>query len=375
MQRFQSAQEGGEARPPDLRRSGGVAAWCSRTDRRRQRRRLRRARRGGRSAERCEQFAHGREARRRILGEATLQRLAVARRQVRRQRRRRRRVLLHHLPRVVADERRLAAQQFVEDAAQRVDVAAAVAAAVEHFGGHVVRRAARRRQAGAAAVGELRQAEVPHARDVALEEDVLRLDVEVHEAVVVQRLHAGRRLREPRAQPREVGGRGRRAPWHAIAQRLAAGERHHHERDAVDEPAVLDGDEVGMVDLREVAQLVEFGLHRARDLGVVDLQELDGVVLADRRLAGPVDLARHAAAELAEDLVAAHVPRLAQVAVERLPVGRSGGGVGAHAGTQCSRPARRIAPPRRVSGVSRRIVRRPRFPWPWRAFANGSHRR
>ena len=76
-----------------------------------------------------------------------------------------------------------------------------------------------------------------------------------------------------------------------------------------------------MVHLREVPNLLQLLQDRAPHLAIVDLEELDGVVLADRLPRRLVDEAEHARAELGRDLKPAHVAGLAVVGVERLPVG------------------------------------------------------
>ena len=80
-----------------------------------------------------------------------------------------------------------------------------------------------------------------------------------------------------------------------------------------------------MVDLRERVDGLELAQHVVAGLLVEDLQELDRVELADRRLPRLVDVAEDAAAELVEDLVAGNEIRIAERPEEAFPVERGGG--------------------------------------------------
>jgi hypothetical protein len=114
---------------------------------------------------------------------------------------------------------------------------------------------------------ELRQTVVADPRDVALEVDVGRLEVEVHERSIVQGLDAARHLHE---QPQR-GVAVERALVDAIAQGRGARVGHHDVGDAVHLALVFDRHEVGMVDLSEVADRIELAQHCVANGLVVDL--------------------------------------------------------------------------------------------------------
>jgi hypothetical protein len=175
---------------------------------------------------------------------------------------------------------------------------------------------------------QLRQPVVAKPRHAALQEHVRRLDVEVNQRTLVQRREPATALQEP-AQQFVLLRRRRHPPGHdLVAQRLRARERHHQVRNAVDLAAVLDRHQVRMVDLREPLHRFQFRQHRLLHFAVVDLQELDRVVLADRHAPGPEHQPEHAPAQLRRDLEPRHVPGLPVVAVERFPVRqRAFGGV------------------------------------------------
>ena len=89
-------------------------------------------------------------------------------------------------------ERRLSGDHLVQHAAQAVDVAPAVDSRIGHrlLGTHVRRRAERdagARELGAAALGDrARDAEIGDERLAVLQQDVLRLDVAVNDALLVR---------------------------------------------------------------------------------------------------------------------------------------------------------------------------------------------
>ena len=234
-----------------------------------------------------------------------------------------------HLPLAVPGEGQLATQDLVKHHAERIHVAADIAPTLQHLGGHVVGSPAPHRQAAPRMRDELGETIVPQPRDPTLDEYVGWLDVEVHQRTLVQRVQAARRLQERPQQLALLRWRQLFAIpdpdfFHLAAQRLGASESHHEIRDPVDFPPILDRHEVGMVDLREVLDLLEFRQHRAPHIAIVHLQELDRVVLADRHPPGSEHEAEHAAAELGGDLKAVDIARLAIVAIEGLPIRSDG---------------------------------------------------
>ena len=117
-------------------------------------------------------------------------------------------MLHHHRRRVRCLERQLAGEHQVADDAERIDVAAAVGLALAErlLGRHVRRRADRdaRDRELRVALGRARDAEVGDHRApaLAIDQNVLRLDVAVHDAVARARTRARPRPRAARAAPR-----------------------------------------------------------------------------------------------------------------------------------------------------------------------------
>ena len=192
--------------------------------------------------------------------------------------------------------RRLARQRVVEDAAERVDVGARVdLVAGELLGRHEVGGADPVAGGGQAGVGphRLGEAEVGEVGVLAVEQDVGRLDVAVHEPDGVRGVERGADLEADRRDP---GGRD-----HALAgqQALQVGPVHVA-HDEVEVPALLarrvDRDHVRVVDRRGDARLALEALAEpgiARPLGG---DQLDGDGPAERQLGRAVDDAHATAA-------------------------------------------------------------------------------
>ena len=131
-------------------------------------------------------------------------------------------------------EGRLAGEHLVEHAAQRVDVAARVELALAHrlLGAHVLRRAERHPglgHPGAGLAGGERDAEVGDERAAVVEQDVLRLDVAVDDAVPMGVVE---RARDLGGDPDGLADRQLLLAGHPVAERDALDERHHVEEEA-----------------------------------------------------------------------------------------------------------------------------------------------
>ena len=223
-------------------------------------RRHARARRRDRRLQRQPHLAHVREARVGLLGQRAQDDLVDRVGQVGvallGRHHRAARVTHHDLERV-ADERQPAGEHLVADHAQRVDVAAVVEPRIGEalLGRHVGRRADRRsrarqvRRLGRRA-HQLHHAEVEHLHEVGIvgvvgQEDVLGLEIAVHDPLLVDRADRRRDL----AQDAHGGALVER-PLHleAGAQRLALEHLHDDVVDRVRLSEVGDVDDVRMAD-------------------------------------------------------------------------------------------------------------------------------
>ena len=139
-----------------------------------------------------------------------------------------------------ATKRRLAGQHLVQDAPQAVDIGPAVEIAVRHalLGAHVVWRAerdARLRQLFLARRGRRPgDPEIHHQCMPVIDQDVLGLDVAVHDALLVRILERVGRLG---GEQHRVIDAERPRSVEARPQRLAPDERH----DVVQLPVVFPG--------------------------------------------------------------------------------------------------------------------------------------
>ena len=152
----------------------------------------------------------------------------------------------------------------------------------------------------------LGDAEVGDDRRAAGEQDVLRLDVAVHDAVRVRVLERARHV----AQHRH--GRVRREPPVAAeprAQRLALDERHRVVRQPVALPGGEHRHDVRVLQPRGDADLAREPLG-AHPLGELGREHLHDDAPAERRLLGHEHARHPAAAELALEGVAALQCRL-----------------------------------------------------------------
>ena len=150
-----------------------------------------------------------------------------------------------------------------------------------------------------AADGE-RDPEIGHQRLPILQEDVLRLDVTMHDALAVRVVECGRHLR---GDPDRLVDRQLLLVHDPVAQRLAFDERHHIEHGAVGLTRIVKRQDVRVL---EAGRRLDF---RQESLRADHCRELlaqhfdrDLAMVAD--VGGKVD-GRHAAgADLALDLIA-----------------------------------------------------------------------
>ena len=200
-------------------------------------------------------------------------------------RQRRQHLLRHDRLRGRPGERRRPAQHLIEHAAEAVDVAPPVhlRRAAGLLRAHVGRRPDGEARLGEALVarGLARggDAEVGHDGLVAVEQDVLGLDVAVDDAVPVRVVQ-----REPDLAGDADGGRHREPPLalQPPAQGLARHVRHHVIEEPVGLARVEERQDVGVGEAGDEADLAEeaLGAHRGRELRV-DHLERDRAVMPE----------------------------------------------------------------------------------------------
>ncbi len=198
-------------------------------------------------------------------------------------------------------------QQAIQDDAQRIDVARRRDLAAAHLLGARVdqchralgggRPSDRLRRAGVDALGDAEVHQLDHA--VVPHEDVVGLQVAVHDALLVRVVH---HLADAAEQPHAVVD-GQPPPRHVDVDRLAIDQLHHDVgRTVLRDAAVQHLGEIGMVEAREDLAL-RLEAH-GEPLGIEAVaHDLDGDLL--RELAvdafGTVDLAHAAAADARDD--------------------------------------------------------------------------
>jgi hypothetical protein len=227
-------------------------------------------------------------------------------------------------------ERVLAGEQPVADDAERVQVAATVERAPEDLLGaherrgpdHVVVAGQPRR------LGLERDPEVgdQHAARRALDEDVLRLDVAVHDPV---RVRVGQRPRGLAEQPHDLTRRRPAATLDPFGQRLAVDVRHREIRERAGLVGVQRRHDVRVRQLRRRPRLAEEPLAVRGVGGPRARQHLDRHRPLEPEVAREQHDAHAAAAELAFDRVLAAEDRRQlgelRVVEARAGLGRCGG--------------------------------------------------
>ena len=204
-------------------------------------------------------------------------------------------------------ERRDAGDHFIQDAAEAVEIAARIElAAGDLLGAHVERRADHEARfgecTGVGLTGErgrqgARDAEVAQHRMAAVQEDVLGLDVAVHETGAVCIVE---RVGHLDGQAGGFGPRHGAVPREVIAQRLAHDVRHHVVEPALELARVVHLHDVRMAEPRRHAYLAQESLG-ANGRGQPFVQDLDRDLAVELEVVREVDGGRAASPELALD--------------------------------------------------------------------------
>ena len=217
--------------------------------------------------------------------------------------RRRRQVLHRDLDRRVAVERRLPGEELVEDDAEGVEIGALVdLGAARLLGREVLRGADDRARLGHLARPGARDAEVGDLdAALAVDEDVVRLDVAVDDPVPVR--EAQRREDLARVLDATLTGAGPR-PTIELLQRAPVEVLHRDVVRVLRLAAVVDRDDVRMVQRGGVLRLAPEPLDELLVVRVAVVEDLDRDAAAELLVLREVDVGHPAGAELADDLVA-----------------------------------------------------------------------
>ena len=211
-----------------------------------------------------------------------------------------------------AGKRRTSRDHLVGEHAEGVDVGAVIEVRVAGglLGRHVPRCAHRRaelrqrlRGADAGCVQRLRDAEVGDLGRAAGQEDIVGLDVAVHDAARVRVSECASDVAE---DARELRHRHGRAGGEPCAQRLAVDVRHGEEGQAV---------EVAGIEQRDDVRMLQRGRHpdlAFEALGADGAGELGGEHLRDDRAAEPRVLYGKDAGHAATTELASHGERVAE---------------------------------------------------------------
>jgi hypothetical protein len=283
--------------------------------------------------EHAEQLIGALRPRLRILGQALRDEVRQLRWRVDAQigdrRRRLREMRREHLLRRPATERRRARKDLVRHAAERVDVGPMVDVGIARglLRRHVRRRADRdagHRERGATGsclrCGErLRNAEVGHHRGAAAQQDVVRLDVPMHDAALVGVRKRARHV----AEDRQHLGHGQWAARKPSAQTLAVDERHRVVRHAAGIAGVQHGNDVRLLQRRRELDLALEALG-ADALEEIGGEHLDDHLATEADFVGDEDTTHTAATELALEGISRAERCLQLVAKIRHGGGRGG---------------------------------------------------
>ena len=200
----------------------------------------------------------------------------------------------------------LSGKHFVADARERINVAARADVFLRRrlFRRHVERGAERQARFGqAAASGRAhceRDAEVGHHRPAVGEENVLRLDVAMDDALFVRVVQC---IGDVGGDLHRVVDADLRLAIELRTQRLAIDERHHVEQESVDFPAVEQRQNVRMLQRGCGRDLLQEALG-AQHGGEFRLQHLHGDAALVLHVLGEIDRGHAALAERALNAVA-----------------------------------------------------------------------
>jgi hypothetical protein len=214
-----------------------------------------------------------------------------------------RQVLHRDLDRGLAVERDVSGQELEEHDAGGVQVGRLVdRRAARLLGGEVLRGADDRALLGHLARARAGDAEVGDLDDaLGVDDDVVRLDVAVHDAVAVRVAERGEDL--PRVRDRHRDGTEPPGP-DELLQRPAFDVLHDDEVRAVRRAAVEDGDDVRMRETGGMRRLAPEALDELLVVRVAVVQDLDGDPAPQLLVLREVDVGHAAAPELARDAVA-----------------------------------------------------------------------
>ncbi len=270
-----------------------------------------------------------------------------------------RRSLRHHLGhyrlRGAGGEGRVSGEHLVRHAAQGVHIGASRDVALTHglLGTHVVRGAEAHAGLGHATAAGLAggegDAEVGHQGAAIVQQDVLRLDVAMNNAVAVGVIESGGNLC---SQAHSIGHRQLLLAVQPIAERLTLDERHDVEEGLSPQPPLRFAERghdyrTGVMQREDVRVLQ---VSRGADLGEKALGA------DDRGKLGAENLDRHLAcmAKVFSQVDCGHPP-LAQLAFDPVPVGQAGReAIEWRAGHRATRfPSLNTARTRRTAEMSR----------------------
>ena len=211
-------------------------------------------------------------------------------------------VLHRDLDRALAGERDLAGEELEEHDPGRIEVRRLVdRGAARLLGREVLRGADDRALLGHLAGSGSRDPEVRHLHDsLGVDDDVVRLDVAVDDAVAVR--VAERREDLPRIRDRD-GHRAQAARADELLERPALDVLHDDEVGAVELAAVEDRDDIRVREPRGMRRLAPEALDELLVVRVPRVQHLDRDSAAELLVLGEVDVGHAAAAELARDAV------------------------------------------------------------------------
>ena len=207
--------------------------------------------------------------------------------------------------RVATAKRRLPSQHFIDHAAERVDVASPVEVAVRRdlFRTHVCRSAdcypGARKAFTRGSDDCARDAEVEHVHILAAEQDVLRLDVAVDDAVLVRKAH---RLDDLLCNAHSLFHRELRLTIQSLPQRLTVDKRHRVEGQVADHSRLDHVRDARVIEVRGEFDLAEEALlgDYARELWPKDFYRR---VLTAARIRAQVDCRHPTVTELPLDTV------------------------------------------------------------------------
>ena len=203
-------------------------------------------------------------------------------------------------------EGRLSGQHLVRDAGERVDVAASVELALAGglLGAHVVRRADRgarlRQPLPDLRADRVRDPEVGDERLAPREQDVLRLDVAVHDAVLVR---VRERVRDLPGEPQGLVDGERLLAPEQRAQRVPLHVRHHAVDVAGRLPRVVEGEDVRVLQRGRDADLAQEAVG-GESGDQIRMEDLDRDVALVAEVAREVDDRRRAPAQLPLEAIA-----------------------------------------------------------------------